>query len=263
MKDNRKFVLFVSLITGGDWDKSYQIFSSRNELYYDEFNNFTFPELKCNYVTILDEEYPRYLKRIHKPPFVLYYQGDLSLINEEHVMKNIAVVGTRNMSSYGYNYTKEIVDNIPNDYCIVSGGAIGVDTTAHTEALKTKKKTICVVGGGLDINYPKANSLLFNEIRNKGLIISEYPPGVPPLSTHFPLRNRLIAAFSRGILITEGYQYSGTSITLEWGLEFGKVIMSIPYRIAEENGAVCNFAIKQGAYLIEKAEDVINAMEWL
>lgn len=239
----------------GDWKQIVEAIREKKVLPPEEIiriNN----DLKCHALTIMDKEYPEYLKHIFMPPIVLFYEGDISLINEPS--KCLAVVGSRGPSEVGVSITKSIVKKTCKDFITVSGLANGIDRIAHKTAINNGGKTIAVLGSGIDCCYPSENQDIFDKIKKDHLLISEYPPGCPPVSSNFPIRNRLIAMFSKGILVTEARIKSGTSITATYGLNFGRTIMCVPSSRYDECG--CNRLIKEGAFLVENADDVLFNM---
>lgn len=258
MKDEQKrnLLINISLMVKGDWMKMYEIISDIENYVeqHPEVMDYEPPKMNCKIVTCFDPEYPSHLQSIWHPPLVLYYYGDLSLI--QNVDNNLSIVGTRQPSDYGINSTTKVVEALPKEINIVSGGASGIDTIAHTEALRNGHKTICVLGNGIDFVFPKENLLLFEKIKKKGLLISEYPNLTPPTKTSFPIRNRIVSAFSKAILVAEGYKRSGTLVTATHALDQGKLIMAFPYRNDDESGYVCNMLIKQGAFLVSSAKEV-------
>lgn len=247
-------ILYFSYFNNGDWNKIYQSILNKEKVDYSKLHQIK-QKLGCNYLTILSKDYPSDLKQVTKPPFVLYYLGDLSLISAK---LKIAVVGTRKPSSFGLEVTNDIVkDLVKGEGCIVSGLAYGIDSRAHKTALSERGKTIAVIGNGFNHYYPLSNKSLQDEIIKKGLLISEYPPHVPPRRDHFPLRNRIIAALSDFIIVTEAKLRSGTLITVNYGLDLGKDIWCVPS--VDLGSSACNYLIKQGANLLESANDILNS----
>ena len=252
----RENIIATAVYHGGDWLKILDALTRKEFLPPEDVIRIN-RELKCGVVTLLDREYPEYLRHITKPPIVLFYEGDLSLIKEP--FDCLAVVGTRHPTTRGERITREIVKETCKRYITVSGLASGVDRIAHLTTIENGGKTVAVLGSGIDCCYPSENQDIFNIIKKDHLLISEYPPGCPPRNDNFPTRNRLIAMFSRGILITESAVRSGTSITASYGLEYGRNIMCVPSENIEYSG--CNKWIKTGAYLVENADDVIFLMK--
>jgi len=211
-------------------------------------------------VSSFDINYPRLLKEIHNHPFLLYYKGDLNNISEE----TIAVVGSRKITNYGRQVTERIVEElVAQDVSIVSGLALGVDSVAHISAIKSNKKTIAVLGSGLDRQnlYPASNRGLAEEIvEKKGLIISEYPLSTLPLKHNFPMRNRIISGLSLGTLVIEAGESSGALITSKFALEQNREVFAIPGNINQPMSVGTNNLIKQGAKLVQSAQDIFEEL---
>ena len=199
--------------------------------------------IKCT-----DNNYPQKLNNIQNKPIVLYAKGNLKNINNE----SVAIVGSRMASIYGkknaYYFSYELAKRNVN---IVSGLAKGIDSYSHIGALKAKGKTIAVIGCGIDKIYPKENEKLYHEIlKNDGLIISEYIVGTKPEKMNFPARNRIISGMSKGIIVVEAKERSGTLITVDFALEQGRDVYVIPGNIDSINSVGTNELIKQGAKLV-------------
>lgn len=213
------------------------------------------------WVSIYDADYPLLLREIYAPPIVLFYQGDLAIL-EKHVC--LAVVGARAATDYGLEAVAEIIPNLLNDsnreIAIVSGLAKGIDTKAHEVTLKAKGCTIGVVGAGLDRIYPRNNKKLQERMAKEQLVLSEYPLGAKPLKFHFPERNRIIAGLSRGILVVEAKKRSGSLITAYNGLDENRDIFALPGSIFEANSEGCHKLIQLGAKLTRTSEDILE--EW-
>ena len=250
----RNILIGLSLRHRGDWDKIYQSITFFKDYDEEEFLEKEIAKIECGILTILDEEYPQYLKEIFHPPFVLYYYGDISLIYDNK--NNLSVIGTREPSVDGVNNTHKIIRSLKKEVVVVSGLAAGIDGEAHLAALYSKHPTIAVLGSGVNCPFPPQNKDLYYRIKRnpRNLIISEYPPGIFPAAEQFPLRNRLISAFGKALLVTEAKRRSGTSITIAFALEQGRDILCIPS--SNLNDSVCNACIKDGAFLVENDEDV-------
>jgi len=193
-------------------------------------------------ITILDQDYPKELLQLKKPPFVLFYEGNINLLKG----RKVAIIGSRKASRYGVYVTKEIVKKLNDRYIIVSGLAKGIDANAHMAA----HKTIAVLGNGLDVFYPYENEFLYKALKQSQLVISEYPLGVKPEKYHFPFRNRIIAALSEKIIVTEASAHSGTMLTVNEGLALNKEIYAVPYPFTTEEKVGCNILIEAGASII-------------
>ena len=221
----------------------------------DAYINRTLKE-GVNITTYISEDYPKTLLDIDTPPFVLYYKGDLSLTNN----LCFSIVGTRKATIYGKtiaeNFTKDLVET---GFCIVSGLAVGIDTVAHKTALENNGKTIAVVAGGLDNIYPTTNFNLSKKIENNGLIISEQRIGIKPDPWLFPIRNRIIAGLSKGVLIVEANKKSGAIHTKNYALDYGKDVFVIPGSILSPQSKGCNEIIAKGeGKLVQEIDDILE-----
>jgi len=213
-------------------------------------------------LTLADEFYPPLLKEINSPPFLIYVRGRQSEIFEKKDFfscPSLGVVGTRRMTAYGRQVTSLLVQDLAEaGLVIVSGLAWGVDSLAHQTALKKGGKTIAVLGCGINMVYPPQAYQLSEEIAQKGLIISEFPPKMPPLPGNFPSRNRIIAGLSAGVLVTEGAQKSGSLITASLAADFGREVFAVPGPITYPLCAGPIFLLKNGAKLVSSAEDILE-----
>lgn len=204
-------------------------------------------------LTIRDPGYPVQLRNIPDAPLVLYKKGELKVRSD-----TIAIVGSRRASFESINMAEKIAQTLSSvGITIISGLARGVDAAAHRGALKEKGKTVGVLGCGIDICYPSENRSLFEKVGEEGCILTEYTPGELPLQHHFPARNRIIAGLSKGVLVVEASQRSGSLITARLGLEYGREVMAIPGSIFDEGYKGANSLIKQGAKLIDGIDDII------
>ena len=212
--------------------------------------------MKYNYFTIEDDIYPQCLKEISNPPLKLYYKGNLDLLKDERL---IAVVGTRNPSSYGKLCCEYMVKKMTSaNITIVSGFAKGIDSIAHKTSLLAGGKTIAVIASGLDIVYPASNLSLYREIEEKGLILSEYEAGVKPFKFNFPQRNRIIAGLSKGTIVVESKDRGGSLITADLALEFNRDVYAVPGDVFTEYSKGCNNLIRDS-----KAKSLSNINELL
>ena len=224
------------------------------------FNETTFFEIldsrgvKC--LTIYSPKYPKRLQRLAQPPYVLYYIGNIDLLNTNIV----AMVGTRNPSTYGKIVTQKFAKALAQEgLTIVSGMASGIDKLSHEGALEVNGNTIAVLGGGFDHIFPAMNANLFKEICEKGLVLSEYFLTVSPTKYTFPARNRIIAALSDYIIITEAGRKSGSLYTMEFGAEIGVDTYCVPGNVTNELSYATNELIKKGlAACITCPEDMLS-----
>lgn len=248
-------ILYFALKYDGNWENIYSAIKQKEKFDQDLFNDLKKNLLNTDYVTLLDENYPNCFKEIYKPPFILFYKGNFNLLNSN---KTLGVIGSRKCSEYGKKSTEFIIKNLNKDIVIVSGFAKGIDTCAHESALNNNLNTIAVLGSGINNCYPIDNINLYNNLStsDKGLILSEYPDYVEPKKENFPFRNRLIAGLSKSILVTDANQKSGTSITINYALNYGKTIYCVPNKINLEQPSFCNDLIRDGAILVRSGFDI-------
>jgi DNA processing protein len=205
-------------------------------------------------ITLGDPRYPELLRQIFDPPLILFARGDLALLRST----GFAVVGTRRPTPYGLGVAEKMSADLARaGLTIVSGMARGIDTGAHKGALSAGGKTIAVLGCGADIVYPSENRKLSTEIIEKGLMLSEFPMSSVAFPQNFPIRNRIIAGMSVGLLVVEGAQYSGSAITAKLALDQGRELFAIPGNISSKLSWGPNLLIKQGAKLVQDWNDVI------
>ena len=214
------------------------------------------PEVR-SIVTLGDARYPPSLLETADPPLLLYTQGRCDLLHA----KAIAVVGSRNPTRQGTENGRAFSSHLSQaGWTIVSGLALGIDAAAHTGGLDGPGSTIAVVGTGLDSIYPKQNRELAHRIAAEGLIVSEFPLGTSPRSENFQIRNRIIAGMSSGTLVVEAALQSGSLITARLALEAGRDVFAIPGSIHSPQARGCHALIKQGAKLVDRAEDVLEEL---
>lgn len=207
-------------------------------------------------IALWDEErYPALLRAIHDPPALLYVRGTLP------ADEALAVVGARQASSAGRQLTLETCRELASrGIIIVSGLARGIDTAAHQGALEGQGQTVAVLGCGIDRIYPPENHRLFHRILEQGAILSEYPPATPPLPGHFPGRNRIISGLSRGVLIVEAAEGSGSLITADFALEQGREVFAVPGAVFAPTSQGVNRLLKDGARLVTEARDILEVL---
>lgn len=199
--------------------------------------------------------YPQILKQIAQPPYVLYVQGKVLELDK---VLTIGVVGTRNTTEYGRVVTDRICRDLATAGVVtISGLARGIDTVGAWSTLEAGGVAVAVMGNGLDIIYPSENGELVKNITEKGCIISEYVPGTPSMRTNFPARNRIIAGLSRGVLITEAPDKSGSLITARFALENNRDVFAVPRSIFDKGYMGTNKIIQQGAKLVNSADDIL------
>jgi DNA processing protein len=205
-------------------------------------------------LTLADGAYPKALLEINDPPPILYLKGNSELLNNDA----LGIVGSRSATPQGIANAEAFANELSDSrFTIVSGMALGIDAAAHRGGLTGRFSSIAVVGTGLDIVYPARNRELAHDLSQKGLIISEFPLGVRPLAANFPRRNRLISGISLGVLVVEAAVKSGSLITARYALEQGREVFAVPGSIHSTLSKGCHALIKQGAKLVETANDVL------
>ena len=209
-------------------------------------------------VTLGSELYPAPLAEIYDPPLVLYVRGDAALLREP----GIAVIGTRHPTAYGLGMAERLSQDLANcGLVIISGMARGIDSAAHKGAVVAKGKTVAVFGTGVDVIYPRENRKLAEQILELGgALVSEFPLGTSPNPHNFPLRNRIISGLSRGVLVVEAGEFSGTRITSRCALEQCREVFAVPGNVTNKLAWTPNTLIKQGAKLVATWEDVFEEL---
>jgi DNA processing protein len=217
--------------------------------------------------TLGDPHYPAELLQLADPPLMLYATGQ----TERTLGNAVAVVGSRNPTPQGAEIATQFGEALcAAGLCVVSGLALGVDGAAHTGALRGASSvrsstahwpTVAVVGTGLDRVYPSKHKMLAQHIAEHGLLLSEYPLGTPPLAHNFPKRNRLIAGLGLGTLVVEAALKSGSLITAKMALELNREVLAIPGSIYATQSHGCHALIRQGAKLVENAQDVLEELQ--
>jgi DNA processing protein len=213
-------------------------------------------------LTLADPDYPSSLLDIADPPLILYAKGRLELL----AARGIAIVGSRNATVQGSNNACQFAANLSQaGLTIISGQALGIDAAAHRGALQavdeaSSGSTIAVIGTGADIVYPARNRDLAHQIAEHGCIVSEYALGTPAIAANFPRRNRIISGLAHGVLVVEASAKSGSLITARMALEQGRDVFAIPGSIHSPLSKGCHLLIKQGAKLVESANDILEEL---
>lgn len=206
-------------------------------------------------ICIGDDDYPANLAKIPDHPAVLFSSGAL----EPRDLVSIAVVGSRLASPAGIIFTQNLASDLAlSGIAVVSGLALGIDSAAHRGALRAGGRTLAVLGCGLDVNYPAANADLREEIIRTGALVTEFPPGTPPASGNFPLRNRIISGLTLGVVVVEAAERSGSLITARFALEQGREVFAVPGVAGSMRSTGTHRLIKQGARLVEGIEDILE-----
>ncbi|MEO7742141.1 MAG: DNA-processing protein DprA [Usitatibacter sp.] len=210
-------------------------------------------------LALADARYPKALRAIADPPPVLYARGRVDLLDAP----SIAIVGSRNATAQGQRDAEAFARELSSaGLCIVSGMALGIDAAAHRGGLAAMGSSVAVLGTGIDIVYPRGNRDLAHSLAATGCLVSEFPLGTPSLSGNFPRRNRLISGLARGVLVVEAGKPSGSLITARFALEQGREVFAIPGSIHSALSKGCNDLIKQGARLVEEANEILEELRW-
>lgn len=211
-------------------------------------------------LTLADPDYPRGLLEIPDPPPLLYVKGRVDLLSQPA----LAIVGSRNATAQGKKDAESFAQALSvGGLCIVSGLALGIDAAAHRGGLGGTGSSVAVVGTGLDIVYPAANRELAHRLAQEGAIVSEFALGTPSMAQNFPRRNRIISGLARGVLVVEAAVRSGSLITARLAAEQGREVFAIPGSIHSALSKGCHRLIKQGAKLVESAQDVLEELGWV
>ena len=220
--------------------------------------------LQRQVITLGDADYPASLLHTEDPPCMLFTLGEPAALRVDSLQR-LAMVGSRNPTPQGLQTARAFAKHFADmGVCIVSGLAHGIDAAAHEGALSSAMPwpTLAVVGTGLDRVYPKQNQALARHIAQRGLLISEYAPGTPPLPANFPKRNRIISGLTRGTLVVEAALQSGSLITARLAGEQGKDVFAVPGSIHGTQSRGCHALIRDGARLVESAQDILDEWIW-
>ncbi len=233
---------------------------SRKKINPDECLEYI-QDKNLDFITYTDIQYPYLLKQIYNPPMTLFYKGDLSRCNFN---RTVAVVGSRKASDSAKTVLTSIISELKNtDICIVSGLAIGIDSCAHQAAIKNNLATIGVIASGFDFIYPKQNKYLYDKIeKEQGVVFSEYWPSFDPLPWRFPHRNRIVTGLSKGTLVAEAAMKSGALISANLCLEQNRELMCMPGLLTNPNTEGIYKLIKNGASVVTRGQDILDALQW-
>ncbi|NDC10686.1 MAG: DNA-protecting protein DprA, partial [Oxalobacteraceae bacterium] len=216
-------------------------------------------------LTLADNHYPKALLNTTDPPPVLYAKGDISLLTRP----SVAIVGSRNATTQGMQNAERFAQVLSAaGLTVISGLALGIDAAAHRGALLHTRdtpdggSTVAVTGTGLDLVYPARHRELAHQIAEAGCLLSEYPLGTPAIASNFPRRNRIISGLAMGVLVVEAAAQSGSLITARSALEQGREVFAIPGSIHSPLSKGCHMLIRQGAKLVESAQDILEELRW-
>lgn len=213
--------------------------------------------LGARVITRWDSDYPANLKEIYDPPSLLFVRGQV--IPEDS--RAVALVGSRNPTRYGLEMAEQITRGLVRaDVTAISGLARGIDTACHKAAVKEGGRTIGVLGCGIDVLYPRENRSLIDEMIASGAVISEFRPGVPPLATNFYRRNRIVSGLVKGVVVVQATRNSGSLITASHALDQNRDVFAVPGNVMDSRSWGPHSLLKQGAGLVESAEDILTSL---
>lgn len=258
--DSRKILIYLAVKYGGDSFKIINAVRSREDEHvpYEEIEKVC-NSVKSNVITYLDEEFPECLKKMFRPPLVLFYYGDISLLNDDK--KRYAILGSKKCSEYSKKATKKFVNELGTDKVLVSGLSKGIDTTAHIAALDSSTKTIAVLANGIDYCYTKENKILYEKIKNEGLIISEYPGMLDPDKLHYPMSSRLVVGLSEALIVPQVNSHtSGTTIAINLAVGDNKPVYVLPHSIFYNS--MNNEIIQEGANIALDGMSILEDLHW-
>lgn len=211
----------------------------------------------CHFLVRGDTAYPTLLQEIYDPPLILYFRGELEVLS----LPVVAIVGTRRPTYYGLQVAQGLAfDLSKRGVAVVSGLARGIDAAAHRGCLEAGGRTAAVLGCGIDVVYPREHRQLTQQVIEKGLLLSEFPPGTSPAPQNFPVRNRIISGLSLGTVIVEASEYSGSLITARLAMEQNREVFAVPGNLTSPQSFGPNFLIKQGAKLVQTWRDVVEEL---
>jgi DNA processing protein len=211
----------------------------------------------CGFLMRGEPDYPSLLEEIYDPPLILYARGHLDTLKKSC----IAIVGTRKPTVYGLQMAQGLATDLGSrGLCIVSGLARGIDGAAHRGCIEGNGNTVAILGCGIDVVYPREHRQLTEKILQKGLLLSEFPPGTSPAPQNFPIRNRIISGLALGTLIIEASEYSGSLITARLAMEQNREVFALPGNITSPQSFGPNFLIKQGAKLVQTWRDIVEEL---
>ena len=223
------------------------IVAQRQTIHPERFyRNYT--QANPHFWTLGDDEYPTLLRESPEAPAILHYLGTPNPDDLTGKTPSVAIVGTRSPSEYGKRWTRRLTEALVNEgFTIISGMAAGIDAIAHETCLQQNGRTMAVFGTGVDVIYPDSNRRLYAAIRDRGLLLSEYPARTEPRREHFPARNRIVAALSRATIVTEAPKKSGALITARLANDYGREAIAVPGNLDNPNLRGCNRLIADGA----------------
>lgn len=258
--DSRDVLIYLAVKYEGEYSKIIAALQTREylEVSPEEIKKVC-SSLKCKTLTFLDYNYPARLKKARRAPIVLFYYGDITLLDDKNRL--YGVVGTRDCTPYGIATTNKIVSEMARGTVLVSGLAKGIDAIGHLAQIENGGRTIGVLGSGIDNCYPVENLELYETMKKKQLVISEYPGMSEPHFFHFPLRNRIVAALSDCLVVPQiRTEASGTMISINLMADLNKPVFVAPNPITEES--FNNKLLAEGADFAESGRQILEEMKW-
>ncbi len=217
----------------------------------------TLEKLEARVLTRWDEDYPKNLLEIYDPPALLFVRGEILPQDS----RAVGIVGTRNPTRYGIEMTEQITRDLARaSVTVISGLARGIDTACHKAAVNAAGRTVGVLGCGIDVVYPRENRDLIEQVLERGAVISEFRPGIPPLATNFYRRNRIISGLTKGVVVVEAAKNSGSLITANHALDQNRDVFAVPGNVLNAKSKGPHHLLKQGAGLVESAQDILDAL---
>lgn len=249
-------LLYYSLIHGGDYNAIKKAIEAHEPIDAKIFENLK-KDLFSHYVTILDDNYPTRLRDLSEPPFVLYYYGDLSMLESERI---VAMVGTRHPTEYGTRMAIHFATLLAHhEIVVISGMARGIDGTSQQAVNVNGGRTCAVLGSGIDFVYPQSHQGLYDQLKMYQCIVSEYPGFTRPRKYYFRNRNRIITGLADKLIVVEAGLKSGTMVSVGHALDQGRDIYAIPGRLDESPGSA--LLLSQGAYVLTSLNDLYDDLK--
>lgn len=258
--DSRKVLIYLAIKYDGDYSKILTALYLHEDLgVTPEEVDRVCSSIKSKAITLLDYDYPLKLRCSCRPPIVLFYYGDITLLDDRN--HKYGVVGSRDCTEYGLNITDYYVKDMAKGTVLVSGMARGIDTAGHLSQIRNGGRTIAVLGSGIDNCYPTENYELYEELKKKHLVISEYPNMSEPSGYHFPIRNRIIVALSDALLVPQiRSSHSGTMCSINMMADMNKPIFVAPAPFNED--AINNQILLEGAFFAKDGKEIMKQLKW-
>ncbi len=255
----KEILIYLSLIYEGDQKKMYNHIRDKVKVDNDEVSRVAEPFLDST-ISVVDDDYPENWKRIYLPSILIHFRGNKKLLSNENLKRSVTYVGSRDASKAGIEMAREVGKTLAKaDVTLISGIARGIDAEVMRGAMEEHGKIIGISGAGIDIDYPSQNADIYDYLKREGLLLSEYPKETKPSPENFPQRNRLLAGLGEVVIVGEAEKRSGSIITANMALEFGKDLGCVPSLPRKESAT--NALIRDGAYLIDEPMDILTILD--